>query len=254
MSDFTGKSVLITGAGSGIGLATARAFARKGAKLLLSDWNAESGAAAAAECAALGGQAIFQEADVADAQACSALVDRAVAAFGRLDIAFNNAGISGGPYGGRQGAGDYPLAAWDKVIGINLTGVFNCIRAEIPAMLTTGGGVIINTASVCGLISMQQSIAYVAAKHGVVGMTKNVCDDYAHLGIRCCAIAPGITITPLTQGVRGSEREQSELDKIPAARFGLSEEIAETVLFLASPAASYVNGVTLPIDGGYTAR
>jgi len=192
MNELQNKVALITGAASGIGRAAAIRCAEEGAKLVLADVDTRAGEALAAELP----QAVFQRCDVSKHEQCTALVTLAQKTYGRLDIAFNNAGISDGPI--PPGTLDYPLELWDRIIAVNLSSVFYCLRAQVRAMLETGGGSIVNTASIAGQIAFPGVPGYVAAKHGVVGLTKTVAVEYGARGIRCNAIAPGFIETPMT--------------------------------------------------------
>ncbi|HSW11493.1 MAG TPA: SDR family NAD(P)-dependent oxidoreductase [Solimonas sp.] len=249
MNELKDKVALITGAASGIGRAAALRFAEEGAKLVLADIDTTAGEALAAELP----QAVFQRCDVSKHEQCSALVELAEQTYGRLDIAFNNAGISDGPI--PPGTLDYPLELWDRVIAINLSSVFYCMRAQVRSMLKTGGGSIVNTASIAGQIAFAGVPGYVAAKHGVVGLTKTVAVEYAAQGIRCNAIAPGFIETAMTKDVLGAEQgRQMMAMAVPQGRAGEASEIAELALWLASPRASYVNGALMAADGGFLAR
>lgn len=249
MKEFNDKVALITGASTGIGRAAATAFAREGAKLVLADVNAEVGEAFAAELRKAGSEAIFVRTDVSRAEDCEAMVARALQTFDRLDVAFNNAGISDAP---QTATPEYSLELWEKIIGINLSGVFYCLRYEIPALLKSGGGAIINTSSVAGQIAFPGTAGYTASKHGVVGLTKVVAAEYGAHGIRCNALAPGMIETPMTKAALDSDLARAAmLQGIPAKRFGKPEEMAEVVLWLGSSRASYVNGAYIAADGGY---
>ena len=253
MNELRDKVAIITGAASGIGRASALRFAEEGAKLVLADLDAKAGEALAAELRAAGGAAIFQRTDVAQAAQCEALVDAAVSEYGRLDCAFNNAGISDGPI--PPGTIDYPLELWDRMIAVNLSGVFYCLRYQIRAMLKTGGGSIVNTASIAGQIGLAGIPGYVAGKHGVVGLTRTIAVEYGARNIRCNAVAPGFIETPMTKSVFEVEqfREMAAVT-VPSARIGRAEEIANVAVWACSDRASYVNGTVLAADGGYMAR
>jgi NAD(P)-dependent dehydrogenase (short-subunit alcohol dehydrogenase family) len=244
--DFSGKVAIVTGGGSGIGEATAVLLAERGAKVLVADQDA---AAAERVAKQIGPAALAFTVDVSDPQACEAMVRTTVDAFGRLDIAVNNAGI-GGP---QALTGDYPLDGWEKVLAVNLSGVFYSMRAEIPAMLAAGSGSIVNMASILGSVGFAQAIAYVAAKHGVVGMTKTAAIEYAQRGIRVNSVGPGFIDTPLLAGV-----DQDVIAGVsalhPLGRLGRSAEVAELVAFLASDRAANTTGSYLLTDGGYTAQ
>jgi NAD(P)-dependent dehydrogenase (short-subunit alcohol dehydrogenase family) len=248
---FDGKTVLVTGAGSGIGRATALAFAAEGARLVLSDVDEPSGRATVASAQAQGAEAEFVRTDVSRAADCAAMVDRAVTRFGRLDVAFNNAGI----YIKAAAIAEIDESEWQRIVGINLTGVFLCMKYEIAAMKRTGGGAIINTASVGGLIGTAGVTAYCATKHGVVGLTKSAALDHIRDGIRINAVCPGGTRTPmLNEWFRDPEVERVALAGTPIGRMADPAEIARTVLFLASDDASFMVGHALVADGGLTAQ
>lgn len=248
MNELKDKVAIITGAASGIGRAAALRFAEEGARLWLADLDAEAGEPLATQLGAR-----FLRTDVAKPADCQALVDAAVQQFGRLDIAFNNAGVSDGPI--PPGTIDYPLELWDRMIAVNLSGVFYGLRAQVRAMLQTGGGAIVNTASIAGQIAFAGVPGYVAAKHGVVGLTKTVAVEYGAQGIRCNAIAPGFIETPMTQPVLQIQQfRDMAAATVPSGRVGSAEEIANLALWLASDRASYVNGALVAADGGFLAR
>ena len=244
--DFAGKVALVTGAGSGIGEASAVLLAARGAKVVVVDRDDE---AARRVAKAIGDAALAYAADVSDPDACMSMVLAALDAFARLDVAVNNAGI-GGP---QELTGDYPIDGWEQVIAVNLSGVFYSMRAEIPAMLETGGGSIVNMASILGSVGFGLSVAYVAAKHGVVGMTKTAAIEYAQRGIRVNSIGPGFIDTPLLAAA-----DQEVIAGVsalhPSGRLGRSAEVAELVAFLASDKASNTTGSYFLSDGGYTAQ
>ena len=246
MDESAGKVAIVTGAGSGIGEACATLLARRGAKVLVADVRA---APAEAVAAAIGDAARPHVVDVTDPAACEAMVAAAVEAFGRLDVAVNNAGI-GGP---QAPTGEYPLDGWAAVIAVNLSGVFYCMRAEISAMLAGGGGSIVNMASILGSVGFAQSVAYVSAKHGVVGMTRTAAIEYAQQGIRVNSVGPGFIETPLLAAA-SPEIVAGVAGLHPTARLGRAEEVAELVAFLASDRASNTTGAYYVTDGGYTAR
>ena len=249
-----GKTALVTGGGSGIGRAASLAYAREGARVVVADVNVEGGEETVQQIKEAGGEAILVHADVASPEDTQAMVAQAVEAFGSLDCAFNNAGISGGT--DRRLTADYLEDDWDRVIAINLKGVWLCMKAEIPQMLKQGGGAIVNTASIMGLVSTSGSAAYTAAKHGVVGLTKAAALEYAKSGVRVNAVCPGYIHTPMVQDrldtVDGYEDQLKS--RHPVGRLGEPEEIAEAVLWLSSDAASFVTGHNMPVDGGYTAQ
>jgi len=247
-----GKVALVTGAGSGIGRATARAFARRGARVLVSDVAVEAGEETVKLIAGASGVARFVRADVASEADVERLIAAALSAYGRLDCAHNNAGVPGA----EAKTADYPQADWDRVIAVNLTGVWLCMKHEIRQMLAQGGGAIVNTASVAGLQGFARYSAYTASKHAVVGLTKTAALEYARSGIRVNAVCPGYIRTGMTQPMLdrhpGLEERVSSIE--PLGRIGRPEEIAETVVWLCSDAASFVTGLAMPVDGGLMAR
>ncbi len=246
-----GKVALVTGASSGIGRASAQAFAADGAKVLVADIDVEGGDETVRMIEAAGGEAIFVETDVTDAAAVQAMVEQAVQTWGRLDCAHNNAGIAEP----RALTADLTEELWDRIIDINLRGIWLCMKHEIPQMLEQGGGTIDNTASVVGLIAVSRQPAYVASKHAIVGLTKTAALDYARKGIRVNAVCPGPIRTPalewfMTQNPQ-IEKQLTSLN--PSGRLGTPEEIAEAVVWLSSDGASYLTGHTLVADGGAVA-
>ncbi|EDM37268.1 short-chain dehydrogenase/reductase SDR [Pedobacter sp. BAL39] len=250
MASLENKVALVTGAGSGIGKAIALTFAAEGAKVVVSDINEEGGNAVVEEIKSNGGTALFVKADTSKPEDNEKLVEHAVQGFGGLHIAVNNAGI-GGP---AALAGDYPLDGWDKVIEINLSGVFYGLRYQIPALLRSGGGSIINMASILGQVGTKLSPAYVAAKHGVVGLTKAAALGYADQKIRINAVGPGYIHTPLVEKSLTPEQLDGLVSLHPIGRLGESQEIAELALWLASDKASFVTGAYYAADGGYLAQ
>lgn len=247
-----GKVTLVTGASSGIGRATALAFAREGAKVVVSDVAVEGGQETVRLIRNAGGEAIFLKADVSRTAEVEALVQQTVATYGRLDCAHNNAGIEG-----RVGrVADDDDDNWDRVIAINLTGVRLCMKYEIRQMLTQGGGAIVNTASGAGLVGIRGSSAYVASKHGVIGLIKTAALEYAKSGIRVNAVCPGVIQTPMVERItQASPRATAAMAAMhPMGRTGKPEEIAEAVLWLCSDAASFVTGHSLSVDGGYVTQ
>ncbi|MFG1609740.1 SDR family NAD(P)-dependent oxidoreductase [Actinoplanes sp. NPDC049265] len=244
--ELAGKVAIVTGAGSGIGEATALLLARRGAKVVVAD---RDDSAAERVAKAIGEDAMAYAVDVSFLSSCGEMVRHTLGRFGRLDIAVNNAGI-GGP---QALTGDYPIDGWAQVIGVNLTGVFYCLRAEIQAMLATGGGVIVNMASILGSVGFPQAVAYVAAKHGVVGMTRTAAIEYARQGVRVNSIGPGFIDTPLL-----ADADQEVISGVsalhPVGRMGRAEEVAELVAFLVSDRASNITGSYLVTGGGYTAQ
>ena len=243
------KVAIITGAGSGIGKATAELFAKEGAKVIVSDINEANGTGAVEEITKAGGEAFFIKADSSKPADNEVLVNEAVKKYGALDIAVNNAGI-GGPLGQ---TGEYPIDGWQKVIDINLSGVFYGLRYQIPAMLQKGGS-IINIASILGQAGTKFSPAYVAAKHGVVGLTKAAALEYADKKIRINSVGPGYVNTPLVKNNLNDDALNALVGLHPIGRLGESEEIAELILWLASSKSSFVTGAYYPADGGYLAQ
>jgi NAD(P)-dependent dehydrogenase (short-subunit alcohol dehydrogenase family) len=252
-----GKVMLVTGGASGIGRATALACAREGARLIIADLQAEGGHHTVHLITATGGEASFVQIDVTHATAVDALISEAVARYGRLDCAHNNAGISGLGIAGDHRAltAEYPDARWHQVIAINLTGVWLCMQYELQQMLTQGGGAIVNTASAAGLVGLVGHAAYVASKHGVVGLTKAAALEYAQHGIRVNCVCPGYIETPMTApGRQDPDRRARMLASEPVGRMGHPEEVAEAVVWICSDAASFVTGHTMAVDGGYVAQ
>jgi NAD(P)-dependent dehydrogenase (short-subunit alcohol dehydrogenase family) len=247
-----GKVALVTGGASGIGRATALTFAREGAKLVIADMNEEGGQQTVHMITEQGGEAIFVSTDVSKAVEVQALISKAVETYGKLDCAHNNAGIAG-----RVGAltAEYPEDTWQQVIAVNLTGVWLCMKYEIPQMLHQGRGTIVNTASAAGLVGTRGTSAYVASKHGVVGLTKTAALEYAQQGIRVNCVCPGWIHTPMTErGLSDPERRARIIASAPTGRVGTPEEVAEAVVWLCSDAASFVTGHTMSVDGGVIAR
>jgi NAD(P)-dependent dehydrogenase (short-subunit alcohol dehydrogenase family) len=249
MKQLENKVAIITGAGSGIGRSTAMLFASEGAKVIISDVNEAHGNSVVDEITKNGGAASFIKADSSKPEDNEALVKQTLDKYGALDIAVNNAGI-GGPL---AATGEYPLDGWKKVIDINLSGVFYGLRYQIPAMLKNGGS-IINVASILGQAATKFSPAYVAAKHGVVGLTKAAALEYADKKIRVNSIGPGYIKTPLVMNSLDASTLNGLVGLHPIGRLGESEEVAELLLWLASSKASFVTGAYYPIDGGYLAQ
>ncbi|RVU27708.1 SDR family oxidoreductase [Streptomyces antnestii] len=249
-TEFAGRTALVTGSASGIGLATARRLGRGGAHVVIADYNAEGAQKAAVELKAEGITAAAVAVDVTRPESVEAAVKFSVDTFGGLDLAVNNAGISGAS----APVGEYEIDVWDRVVRTNLDGVFYSMRYEIPAMEAAGkGGAIVNVASILGSVGFAGASAYVAAKHGVVGLTKTAAAEYAAKGIRVNAVGPGFIDTPLLR-----QMDQEAYDALttlhPAGRLGHAEEVAELIAFLLSDRASFVHGSYHLVDGAYTAR
>jgi len=241
------KVAIVTGGGSGIGRAVAISYAKEGAKVVVSDIDDQGGKATVDMILNDGGEAIYVHANVASAADNEALVKKAVDAYGALHIACNNAGIGGPAFL----TGEYPLDGWDKVIGINLTGVFYGMRYQIPEMLKAGGGSIVNIASILGQVGFATASAYVAAKHGVVGLSKNAAIEYGDKGIRVNSVGPAFIKTPLLEKNLTPEVMDFLVTKHPIGRMGEAQEVAELVLWLSSDKASFVTGSYYAVDGGY---
>jgi NAD(P)-dependent dehydrogenase (short-subunit alcohol dehydrogenase family) len=251
MSLFEGKVALVTGGGSGIGQAACHLYAREGAKVVVSDIDEQGGNDTCRLIEEMKEEATFVRTDVSNPGDCQKMVDAALEKYGRLDIAFNNAGIGGEA----NLTADYSIEGWQKVIAVDLSGVFYCMKYEIPAMLKSGGGAIVNMASILGEAAFEKSPAYVAAKHGVLGLTRNAALEYSKQGIRINSVGPGFIRTPLIAGMERDEQVRNHLISLhPIGRLGESEEVAELVIWLSSDKASFVTGAYYPVDGGYLAR
>ncbi|RZJ68755.1 MAG: SDR family oxidoreductase [Flavobacterium sp.] len=243
------KVAVVSGGGSGIGLATALAYAREGAKVVITDVNAEHGEAAAQKIKDNGGDAFFIKSDASKAADNKKVVEETVAKYGRLDIGFNNAGIGGKP----APTGETDPEEWDKVVALNLSGVFYACRYQLEQMEKQGGGVIVNMASIHGTVAAPMNAAYTATKHGVVGLTKNIAVEYGQKNIRCNAVGPGYIETPLVKSSLDAEALKTLEGKAALNRLGQPEEIAELVIFLSSDKSSFTTGSYFISDGGYTA-
>jgi NAD(P)-dependent dehydrogenase (short-subunit alcohol dehydrogenase family) len=246
---FENKVAMVTGGGSGIGAAMARRFAEEGATVVVADLDEKAAGKVASAIEKDGGTAVAVRQDVGDPESVEKSVEFAVQKFGRLDVAVNNAGITGD----LAPTADYSLEGWDKVIAVNLSGVFYGMKYQIPAMLRSGGGSIVNIASILGSVGGRDSAGYNAAKHGVVGLTKTAALEYSKDGVRVNAIGPGYIDTPLLNAL---DREVYDglVDLHPIGRLGKPEEVAELAVFLASDKASFVTGSYHLVDGGYTAQ
>ncbi|MGW1734936.1 SDR family NAD(P)-dependent oxidoreductase [Streptomyces sp. NPDC001999] len=250
--DFTGQVAFVTGASSGMGLATARAFAQAGAAVALTDINGAALEAAVQQLTDEGHQALALTCDVTDEDQVAAAVARTVESFGRLDMAYNNAGIQIPP----ADAADEPAEIFDRVHAINLRGIWASLKHELRYMRTQGGGAIVNCSSLGGLVGIPGRASYHASKHGVIGLTGSAALEYAPRGIRINAVCPGTIDTPMVSDMiaKGElDRAQAEAGQ-PINRLGTADEIAQAVLWLCSPGASFVIGVALPVDGGYVAQ
>ena len=250
MKDLENKVAIVTGASSGIGKAVAEIYAKAGAKVVASDVNEEKGNEVVSEIKKNGGEAMFIKCDSSSSASNKELVEATIKRYGRLDIACNNAGI-----GGKQAlTGDYSIEDWDKVIGINLSGVFYGMRYQIPEMLKAGGGIIVNMSSILGKTSTKMMSAYVASKHGVIGLTKAAALEYADQNIRINSVGPAYIKTPLLEKTLEKEQIDGLKDLHPIGRLGESSEVAELVLWLTSSKASFVTGSYYAVDGGYLTK
>lgn len=249
--DFTGKTALITGAGSGLGRATAILFAKNNANVVVSDINVDGGEETVRLITDASGSAVFVACDVTNELEVNSLIQQSVSDFGQIDFAVNNAGIGGKWLPTHK----YPTENFRQVMEVNTMGVFFCMRAELNVMINQGFGSIVNVASVAGLNGFPNNLAYDASKHAVVGLTKTAGLEYAKLGIRVNAVCPVFTITPLVESIflLDPSMEQKLQNSIPMKRYGKAEEIAETIVYLCSDSASFITAHAMPIDGGMTA-
>ena len=252
--NFAGKVAFVTGAAGGIGRATALAFAREGASVVVADVSEQGNQETARMIEESGGRTLAVRCDVTRSQDVKAALEKTIETFGRLDAAFNNAGVEQA----KKAMAEITEQEWDRIIGIDLRGVFLCMKYEIPLMLKFGGGTIVNTSSGAGVKGFEDQAAYVAVKHGVVGLTKSAALDYASQNIRINAVCPGIIDTPMMDRFSGGTPEGKERELVGAAaaepigRAGKPEEIAAAVLWLCSDAASFVTGAAMVVDGGQT--
>ncbi len=247
---FKEKVAIVTGGSFGIGRAAAIAFAKRGAKVVVADWIEDTETLNFIN--SIGGEAIFVKCDVSHDEDVKLMVEKAVSLYGRLDFAFNNAGIEGLSAPTHECTNEN----WDRTIGINLKGVWLCMKYEIEQMLKEGKGVIVNNASIAGLVGFQNIPAYVASKHGVIGLTKNAALEYSRLGIRVNVVCPGVIKTPMIDRFTGKSKEvEKQFESMePVGRMGRPEEVAETVIWLCSDASSFITGDAIPVDGGWTAQ
>jgi NAD(P)-dependent dehydrogenase (short-subunit alcohol dehydrogenase family) len=249
MGTLEGKVAVVTGAAMGIGRSSAQIFAREGASVVVADIDEDGGRDTVRSIEEAGGRATFVRTDVSVREDVHAMVRCAVDTYGGLDCAHNNAGVAAP----MAPLADYPDDGWDRTLAVMLTGVYHCLKAEIPVMLERGGGAIVNTASGVGLVAYPQQAAYTASKHGVIGLTKVAALDYGSRGVRVNAICPGTARTPMVDdAIRRDPSISAHLEALhPIGRIGEASEVAEAAVWLCTPAASFVLGVALPVDGGY---
>jgi NAD(P)-dependent dehydrogenase (short-subunit alcohol dehydrogenase family) len=251
MDEIQDAVTIVTGGSSGIGHSAALRFAEEGSNVVVADVDTDDGEETVQEIEEMGGDALFVETDVSDQDDVEAMVETTVDMYGGLDYAFNNAGIEGEA----SAAHDQPMGNWEQVIDVNLKGVFMGMKAQIPAMLDSGGGAIVNTASIAGVVGFPELSPYVASKHGVIGLTKTAALEYSGEGVRVNAICPGVIDTPM---VERSSEEMDNMDQViaatPMSRLGAPEEIGDAAVWLCSEDASFVTGEAMVIDGGYTSQ
>ena len=251
MDGISDSVAIVTGASTGIGYAAALRFAEEGASVVAADVNVEEGEATVEEITEMGGEAIFVETDVSDFEDVQAMVDAAVDTYGGLDFAFNNAGIEGA----NEPTTDQPMDNWEQVIDVNLKGVFQAMKAEIPVMLEDGGGSVVNTSSIAGKVGFPEISPYVASKHGIIGLTKTAALEYSEAGVRVNAICPGVIDTPMVDRSSGdNEAVDGAIAATPIGRLGEPEEIGDAAVWLCSDDASFVTGEALVADGGLTSQ
>jgi NAD(P)-dependent dehydrogenase (short-subunit alcohol dehydrogenase family) len=247
---FQGKVAIVTGGSFGIGRATAIEFAKRGAKVMIADWVEDNETLNIIK--GFGGEAIFFKCDVSDEVNVRLMVEKVISAFGRLDYAFNNAGVEGVSAPTHECTEEN----WNRTIGVNLKGVWHCLKYEIPHMLKQGKGAIVNNASIAGMVGFPGIPAYVASKHGVIGLTKNAALEYVKQGIRVNVVCPGVIKTPMIDRFTGKSKEVEKQfeSQEPIGRMGQPEEVAEAVIWLCSDASSFVTGHSMAVDGGWTAQ
>ena len=247
--DLSGRVAIVTGAGGGIGARTAKLLAARGAKLVLADLDEANGSTVAQDIRGAGGAALFACTDVTSEADVASMVETALSSYGALNLAFNNAGIDNG----HKSVVDLPIEEWRRNLEVNLTGIFLCLKHQIAHMQAHGGGAIVNTSSAAGAVGVANAAAYVAAKHGVVGLTRASALDFAAKGVRVNTVLPGAIETPMLQGAMHDPQLRAMVESShPIGRVGQPNEIAETVAWLLSDAASYITGAAIAVDGGFT--
>lgn len=248
--NYADKVAIVTGSGSGIGEACVQKLAESGARIIVADVDEENGERVAKSVNSNDGNATFVYADVSNPKSVEQMVDKTIDTYGQLDIAVNNAGVGGD----QSMVGDYSINSWQQVIDINLNGVFYCMRYQVPQMLKQSGGAIVNMASILGSVGFATSSAYVAAKHGVVGLTKSAALEYSAQGIRVNAVGPGFIKTPLLEANLDEETTAMLVEHHPIGRMGEAGEVADLVMFLCSAQSSFITGSYYTVDGAYTAQ